>query len=238
MTADATSAAATTGAITGVSIFDVDRTITRRPTYSHFLLFAARRIAPWRLLLLPVMVPLAAAYAAGLIKRRAMKQAMHRLALGSSLPAERAEAVAEQFAQMLVDRGLFPQATARMAAEAAEGRTVMLATAAPELYIRPLARKLGIAHVAATGAHWREGRLTHRISGSNCYGADKLDGVQALLVQAGVQRADAHVRFFSDHASDVHVGDWADEVFATNPSARMARLAGQRGWEILDWRGS
>lgn len=42
-----------------LSIFDVDRTITRKPTYSLFLLFAMRRHAPWRALLLPLLLPVA-----------------------------------------------------------------------------------------------------------------------------------------------------------------------------------
>src|SRR5687768_16960439 len=41
--------------MTGISIFDVDRTLTARPTYSLFLLNAAWRSAPWRLVLVPVI---------------------------------------------------------------------------------------------------------------------------------------------------------------------------------------
>lgn len=222
----------------GISIFDVDRTITRQPTYSLFLLFAARRLAPWRLLLVPALVPVALAYAAKAIDRKGMKQAMHRVALGSGLARHRAEAIAEQFAAQLADSGLFEQARARLAAEAEEGRTVVLATAAPALYIEPLARRLGIAHVAASQPDWRGDRLTHRIAGPNCYGRAKLDMVQAALDRAGIRRDEAHVRFFSDHASDVHVGDWADEVFAVNASPEMVALAQARGWQLLDWRSS
>lgn len=222
--------------MTGISIFDVDRTITRRPTYTLFLLFAARRLAPWRLLLVPVLVPVALAYALKLIDRKAMKQAMHWVALGGRLPRAQAERVAEDFAAQLVASGLLHPAQQRLASEAAEGRTVILATAAPELYIRPLARQLGIDHVAASKAVWREDCLSHRIDGPNCYGKAKLDFIRALLAQGGIVRDGAHVRFFSDHASDVHVGDWADEVFAVNASPKMMELAGLRGWQVEDWR--
>lgn len=222
--------------MSGISIFDVDRTITRRPTYTLFLLFAARRLAPWRLLLVPVLIPVALAYALKLIDRRAMKQAMHWVALGGRLPREKAERMAEAFAEELVASGLLHKAQQRMASEAAEGRVVILATAAPELYIRPLARRLGIDHVAASKAVWRDDCLSHRIDGPNCYGKAKLDVILALLAQSGIGRDGAHVRFFSDHASDVHVGDWADEVFAVNASPRMVELAGLRGWQVEDWR--
>ncbi|CAN5309960.1 hypothetical protein BH11PSE5_BH11PSE5_22790 [soil metagenome] len=41
---------------TRLSIFDLDRTLTRKPTYTSFLLFAARRRSPLRLLLAPAVL--------------------------------------------------------------------------------------------------------------------------------------------------------------------------------------
>ena len=40
--------------MTDLAIYDMDRTVTRRATYTPFLLHCAVRRAPWRLLLLPV----------------------------------------------------------------------------------------------------------------------------------------------------------------------------------------
>ena len=39
---------------TDLAIYDMDRTVTRRATYTPFLLHCAMRRAPWRLLLLPL----------------------------------------------------------------------------------------------------------------------------------------------------------------------------------------
>ncbi len=220
-----------------LSIFDVDRTITRKPTYSLFLLFAMRRHAPWRAVLLPLLLPVALAYAAGIVSRSTMKEAMHRVALGKHLPGERARALAEEFAERLFRGGLYPQAVERMAAERDSGRTVMLATAAPALYIEPLARRLGIADVVATAAVHTDGGLTHRIAGANCYGSAKLAMIAAAQEERGIAREKAHIRFFTDHASDRPVCEWADEAFAVNPSARMLALAQQKHWPVLDWRG-
>lgn len=219
-----------------LSLFDVDRTITRRPTYSLFLLFAMRRLAPWRVVLLPLLIPVALAYSARIVSRATMKQAMHRAALGSAVPRGRAAALAEEFAERLFRHGLYPQAIERIAAERAGGRTVMLTTAAPALYILPLARRLGIADVVATGATYTGDTLTHRIAGANCYGPDKLALIVAALEARGIAREAAHVRFFTDHASDLPVCEWADEAVAVNPSKAMAELARQRQWPILDWR--
>ncbi len=70
-----------------LSIFDLDRTLTILPTYTPFLWFAVRSRAPWRLLLLPLLLPVALLYALKLIPRCRMKQTMHWVALGSALPA-------------------------------------------------------------------------------------------------------------------------------------------------------
>ena len=39
--------------MTDFAIYDMDRTVTRRATYTPFLLHCALRRAPWRLLLIP-----------------------------------------------------------------------------------------------------------------------------------------------------------------------------------------
>ena len=45
-----------------LAIYDMDKTITRRPTWTRFLIHYAQRQAPWRLGLLPVAGALAAGH--------------------------------------------------------------------------------------------------------------------------------------------------------------------------------
>lgn len=219
-----------------IAILDVDRTITRRPTYSLFLLHAMLRIAPWRAVLLPLLAPTAAAYAAGLIRRETMKEVMHWIALGSTVAHHEIDAVADEFATQLLQNGLYPQALDLIQQKHDAGHRVILATAAPSLYIRPLARRLGIEHIVATRAITEREHLTWRIAGENCYGPVKLAMIQDALVAAGIDRSNTHVSVYTDHHSDRHICDWADAAFAVNPSPKMATLAQQRGWPILDWR--
>jgi hypothetical protein len=40
-----------------LAIYDMDRTITRRATYTPFLVHAALRLAPWRLVFFPLVLP-------------------------------------------------------------------------------------------------------------------------------------------------------------------------------------
>lgn len=219
-----------------LSVFDLDRTLSILPTYTPFLFFAARTRAPWRLLLVPLLLPLALLYALKLLPRCRMKQAMHRVALGRSLPEREAARLADRFAQHLVAHGLYRQGLALIERERAAGRRILLATAAPHFYTAALARRLGIGDVVATGSSWRDGHLVPAITGTNCYGADKCAMVQAFLARAGIARDAAHIRFFSDHASDLPLFDLCDEPVAVNPSPRLAAIAAARGWPVLDWR--
>lgn len=223
--------------MTTISVFDVDRTLTIRPTYSAFLFFAALRLAPWRLLLVPALVPFGLAYAAKLISRKRMKEAMHAVALGRRVDRRRIEPVVRAYVEQLSSRGIYPQAHDLLAAERADGRRAILATAAPTLYIAPLAERLAIADIVASQGLWQDDVLCAQLVDDNCYGPAKRQMIEAWLARSGIDRADAHIRFYSDHESDVPTFEWADEAIAVNPSPRMRAIAEERGWQVLDWRG-
>ncbi|MBB5708389.1 HAD family hydrolase [Sphingopyxis panaciterrulae] len=229
---------AAAGALSPVtlSVFDLDRTLTRLPTYSRFLLFAARSRAPWRLLLLPLLLPVALLYALKIVPRRTMKQAMHRIAIGRALPQREAARLADRFARRLIADGLYTESVALIERERAAGRRIVIASAAPHLYTAALARRLGIADVVASASCWKNGFLTPAIEGANCYGGDKKLRVEAFLTKAGIAREAAHIRFYSDHASDLPIFEWADEPVAVNPSKALRTIAAARQWPVLDWR--
>jgi HAD superfamily hydrolase (TIGR01490 family) len=224
--------------VTLISVFDLDRTLTRLPTYTLFLLRSALRNNPLRLLLLPALIPVALLNAAKILTRRQMKMAMHAVLLGRRIPAATATSLADTFARHVHARGLLPAAVRRIGREQAEGRRVILATAAPELYARPLAALLGIDDVVATRCTWQDGDLLATIQGENCYGPAKREMLDAYLAAHGLPRETVHIRFFSDHASDLPMFDWVDEPIAVNPSAALTAIAKARGWPQFDWTSS
>lgn len=223
--------------MTRLAIYDLDRTITRVPTWSPFLLYAARRLAPWRLAAIPLLGPVALLRAAGVLDRDELKQAMHRLLIGHRRqPAELAR-VADAFAERFVARHIYEGAARQMALDRAEGRRVVIATAAHRFYAGAIAARLGVNDLIATEAQ-RDGagEVLSVINGANCYGAAKQAGIAAWLVAQGLDRDAVHIRFYSDHASDRPTFEWVDEPVAVNAHPPLARLARERGWEIMDWR--
>jgi len=220
--------------MTRLAIYDMDKTITRQPTYTAFVLMAAMRLAPWRLALLPLMLLTILAYLVRIVDRSGLKTLNQRLLLGAPR-IERITALAEAFADRVVARNIRPGALAQIDADRRAGYRIILATASYRLYVTPIAARLGIADVIATDLAETRGRVASRIVGGNCYGVVKLDKILSWLAGQRIDRAACHVRAYSDHVSDAPMLDFADLPFAVNAHLPLRTLAATHGWETLDW---
>jgi HAD superfamily hydrolase (TIGR01490 family) len=222
--------------MTELAIYDMDRTITRRATYTPFLLHAALHRAPWRLILLPLVLLSMFAYLLKLLDRSRLKEINQALLLGPHIaPAELAP-LTDSFAARTLAGNVYPGALAQIAADRAAGRRLVLATASYRLYVEAIAERLGFDDVIATNSlAGLDQRIRAKIDGENCYGPAKLRMILAWLERSGLRREQVRVRFYSDHASDAPVLEWADEPYAVNPHDRLRRLARARGWTMLDW---
>jgi HAD superfamily hydrolase (TIGR01490 family) len=221
--------------VTDLAIYDLDRTLTRHATYTPFLLHCALHRAPWRLLLIPFVIGSMLAYVAKLIDRGQLKEINHRLLLGHRRHPHELKPLVDSFAAKTVAQNIRPGAKAAIARDHAEGRRVVMATASYRLYADAIGELLGFDDVIGTGSIiGLDERVHAKIDGENCYGPAKLGMVTRWLGKSGLTRG--HVRFYSDHASDAPLFEWADEAVAVNPHDRLAQLAKERGWKIEDWR--
>ena len=220
--------------MTDFAIYDMDRTVTRRATYTPFLLHCAVRRAPWRLLLMPFVIGSMLAYVLKLIDRGRLKEINHRLLLGDGThPADMKPLVAS-FAEATLAGNIRSGARHAIARDKAEGRHVVMATASYRFYAREIAERLGFDECIGTNSILGIDERVHaKIDGQNCYGPAKLMMIEQWLGKSGLGRG--HVRFYSDHASDAPVFEWSDEPVAVNPHDRLAKLAASRGWTIEDW---
>ena len=219
-----------------LAVYDMDRTVTRRATYTPFLLHCAARRAPWRLLLLPLVVLSMLAYVTRLIDRARLKEINHHLLLGRAVHPRELQPLVDSFADQQAASNIRPGARAAIARDKADGRRLVLATASYRLYADAIAERLGFDDVIGTGSIiGLDERVHARIAGENCYGPAKLRMIADWVEASGLKGTHGHVRFYSDHASDAPVFEWADEPVAVNPHGRLRRLAEQRGWAIEDW---
>jgi HAD superfamily phosphoserine phosphatase-like hydrolase len=220
-----------------VAVYDLDRTLTDTGSWAHFLRFWLVHEAPWRVLLLPVVALGGLAYGLELFSRGQIKSRAHRWLIGPRVAEARLTAVAARFADEFAAAHALAPARAALAADAAAGRRVVIASASHGFYVRAVAARLGVADVVATEAVRDNGLVTHRLAGENCYGTAKRAAVEAWLRGQGL--AGAVVHFTSDHHSDLPCFELALErggtVRCANPSTALSAIAAARGWPIVHW---
>lgn len=218
-----------------VAIFDLDRTITRRGTFTPFLLFACRS-TPWRYLLVPFLVLAALSYKAKLISRKQLKSLMLAGTVAGR-SREQIAAVSRAFVTRELAHGACPGALAEIAARREAGARLILATASYDFYAEIFGELLGFDDVVATRSVWSgDGRLRAGIDGENCYGPAKVAMIEAAC-GADIFAGPA-VAAFTDHHSDAPLLERAGEPVAVNPSSKMVTLAEQRGWPVQDWKAA
>src|SRR5690348_16509304 len=126
-----------------LAVYDMDRTVTRRATYTSFLLHCALRRAPWRLLFLPIVAISMLAYVAKLIDRATLKEINHELLLGGKIHPRDLEPLVDSFADRQLASNIRPGARDAIARDKAQGRRLVLATASYRLYADAIAQRLG-----------------------------------------------------------------------------------------------
>lgn len=221
-----------------IAIYDMDRTITRRGTYSGFLMHVVRRRQRWRVLLTPLVGLASLGHVMGLVTRAQLKAISLRLMLGPSFRRDEIAPLAESYADKLMADGLYAPALEQIAQDKAAGYRVLLATASFHLYVDAIAARLGIDDVLATrlsdGAE--PDHVRARLAGDNCYGDAKFARISDWMDSNALTRDGAHIRAYSDHVSDQPMLHFAHEAVATTPSRRLRKLAPKMGWQVVDWR--
>ncbi|MCT2560254.1 HAD-IB family phosphatase, partial [Tsuneonella sp. YG55] len=211
-----------------IAIYDLDKTLTRRATYTPFLHFAALRVVPWRLAFSPAWIASMIGYKLGLFGRETLKERGMRMMVGP-VGVQRLEVVGRDFAAHVVKgSGFYPGAVRLLEEDRAGGARIIVATAAFEFYAREIASHLQIGTVI--GTHW-DGQ---HIVGGNCYGEAKKARVLAWMQEQGIDPEDAEIRFVSDSFADAPLLDLAsDPIFVTGSSAK-AQKARARGWRVMN----
>ncbi|MGB3296741.1 MAG: HAD family hydrolase, partial [Phormidesmis sp.] len=161
-----------------VAVFDFDGTLTLRDSFLPFLRAIAGRQRYWLGLL--KLSPVLLAYGFKRIPNWQAKEAMliHFL---SGISTARLAVVSEQFARRALPKLLRPEAIARLAWHQQQGHQTIIVSASLEAYLQPCAALMGIDQVVGTRLKSRDGYITGRMLGKNCYGPEKAVRLQAIL---------------------------------------------------------
>lgn len=116
------------------------------------------------------------------------------------------------------------------------GDTVIIVTATNGFVTRPIARAFGVEHLIAIDLETDvRGEYTGAIAGVPSFREGKVERVEQWLADRGLRWSDlAHSTFYSDSMNDLPLLEKVHEPVATNPDQRLATLAQQRGWRILN----
>ena len=178
-----------------VAAFDVDGTLTTGDCVTPFL----RRAAGRRLWTTLLRHPLALAAAAARRDRDRLKELACSALRGSE--STEIEHLGEVFAREVGAGRLRDDTVARLRRHRELGHTVILASASLDPYLVPLGRSLGVDAVVCTVLErGKDGRLTGRLVGANCRGAEKARRVRGWLREHDL--ADAELWAYGDSSGD------------------------------------
>ncbi len=194
-----------------VAAFDFDGTIATRDSLSGFITGTAGWTGLARSL--ARTSPRIAGVALGRLSRDDAKDHFLTAALAGR-PAAEIEAAGRRYGHAILRAGRFHDAVlARLDEHRADGHELVIISASPDIYLRPVAERLGAALVASRFASDDEGRLTGRLEGGNCRGARKvarleewLGGRSVVLHAYGDSPGDRELLARADHGYLVRRG--------------------------------
>jgi phosphatidylglycerophosphatase C len=166
-----------------VAAFDFDGTIARRDPVVPFLTSVAGRTAVARAVAAraPQLAKIAARRAGGAARDEEKAVFIRRLLAGRRVDA--VEVAGGRFASALwAKQGFRPEILERIAWHRSRGHEVVIVSASLDVYLRPLAPRLGVGHVISCSlVSDAYGRLTGELAGGNVRGPEKVRRLTAWL---------------------------------------------------------
>lgn len=222
-----------------IVLFDLDFTLVPEDTRLLFANYIFRRL-PGRRLFLLMVAPAAALTALGIVSRSFFNRLFFCFLKG--LKADELEALADDFVQRHIP--FYADMLDILQQAKSGGATVVLATASPALYIKPLARYLGADITLCTD--WvaaAEHPLLVRYETEYNKGAAKMrallphlpEGIQSQMKRINegrpyyIPRSSA----FSDSPNDLPMLLLAEQAAVVHPSPGLKAIALRKGWRIL-----
>lgn len=210
------------------AVFDFDSTISRWDTYLPLVLYS--RVTGFMDLGWREISGSFIRFQQGKISNKGLKETFLESIAGRS--EQELSGFLKDFFTRVVTPLLDPVVLRRVREHRHRGELTLLASASFQPLLELAAQEIGIDHVLGTVPEVVDGRLTGRIQGPNCYGADKLSLVEEWLAARGASLAAA--TSYSDSSSDLHLLAASGKAVVVRPDKSLRAAAMRAGWEILE----
>ena len=143
-------------------------------------------------------------------------------------------AVVRETLTEVIDPIVYDEALDLIHQHQAAGRRVYLISASPEEIVAPLALYLGVDEAIASRARLDEaGRYTGEVEFYS-YGPFKAEAIRRSAEVHGIDLTESYA--YSDSATDLPMLETVGHPVAVNPDRELARVARERGWDVLQFR--
>jgi len=217
-----------------LALFDLDDTLLHGDTDVLWCDFLVERGVLDRASFAPRNEEIAARYRAGSVGALEFAQFYLGTLAGRS-PAQW-EPLRRDFLRQCIVPRIPPAALSVVRGHLRADDCVVLTTATNRFLTEPTAAYLGIAHVLATEPELGDGVFTGRVAGEPNMRAGKVTRLQAWLAERGESLAHWHSTAYSDSINDLPLLEAADVAVAVHPDERLARVARERGWQVMQLR--
>ena len=189
-----------------VAAFDFNGTLTKKDTFLPFALFV---VGPARWLRgICTLISSVVLFIVRILSRQMLKERVIAEFIGGMTCGE-LELLGKEFAEEILPKLLKKRALEQLRWHQEQGHHVILVSASPELYLHPWAKIMGIEDVCASRLEVDEGRVTGKLRGQNCRGAEKVRRLQELL---GSEKS-YELYAYGDSPGDRELLSYADHQF-------------------------
>lgn len=215
----------------GYALFDLDQTLIPWDTQLLFCNFIIKRMPLRRfyLLILIPFLPLIKLLGAGGMKRVFINY-LWGLSQGDL------DELAEEFVQQHLPDTFYGEMLDVLEEQKQLGRTTVLSSASPEIWVKPIAKKLGFDHYFGTDFEVNgRVRLFPNTPGGNNKGANKLRKMRHILPEgfdpsSGDVLPNSHG--FSDSHADLPMLLACENASMVHPTEKLKTEGDKRGWKL------
>lgn len=213
----------------GYALFDLDQTLIPWDTQLLFCDFVVKHM-PWRRLYLLIFLPFLALHK--LLGSEGMKRVFLNYLWG--MQPDELDQLAEEFVEQHFPDTFYPEMLELLEQQKNEGRTIILSSASPAIWVKHIAAKLQVDHYFATVVETSPRvRLFPDIIGGNNKGFNKLIQMQAVLPEGfdihGQEKL-PNSHGFSDSHVDLPMLEICEQVSMVNPTSRLLEASQNKNW--------